>query len=238
MEFEILRVSKNDINRIKDSVIEESWINILVNNMTIFSTTCLFEAVKEFTYGFLRTEGIIQSLEDIKDTIIKDSSIFISIPTFKVYKRYKGEGAISLLPLKYHIRFSSELIINIGKHFDSIGKLYRSTGGSHIAALYNLKGECLIHFEDINRRNAADKIAGYMLLNNINADDKILMTSGRMASDIIIKVRRAGIPIIISKSAPTNRGIETAHKLNVTMVGFLRENRFNLYNNFHNLILN
>ncbi|MCK4544679.1 formate dehydrogenase accessory sulfurtransferase FdhD [candidate division WOR-3 bacterium] len=238
MKSEILRISLQESKKIEDSVVEESWVNIYINKNLIFSTTCLFEAIEEFTYGFLKTEGIIRSLEDVKDTKLKDNSIFISIPTFKVYKRYRGEDVISLLPLKHHIKFSSEVIINIGKHFDSIGELYKNTGGTHISALYNLKGECLIYFEDINRRNAADKIVGHMFINNINAGDKILMTSGRMASDIIIKIRRAGIPIIISKSAPTDRAIETAHKLNVTMIGFLRVNRFNQYNNFENLILN
>ena len=238
MKSGILRISLQEAKRIEDSVIEESWVNIHINKNLIFSTTCLLEAIEEFTYGFLRTEGIIQSLEDVKDTKIKNSSIFISIPTFQVYRRYRGEETISLLPLKHHTKFSRKVIINIGNHFDSIGELYRSTGGTHIAALYNLKGECLIYFEDINRRNAVDKIAGYMLLNSINANDKILMTSGRMASDIIIKTRRIEIPIIISKSAPTDKGIETANKLNVTMIGFLRVNRFNLYNNFQNLILN
>jgi FdhD protein len=206
VKSEILRINLQEAKKIEDSVVEESWVNIYINKNLIFSTTCLFEAIEEFTYGFLKTEGIIRSLEDVKDTKLKDNSIFISIPTFKVYKRYRGEDVISLLPLKHHIKFSSEVIINIGKHFDSIGELYKNTGGTHISALYNLKGECLIYFEDINRRN--------------------------------VKIRRAGIPIIISKSAPTDRAIETAHKLNVTMIGFLRVNRFNQYNNFENLILN
>ena len=83
--------------------------------------------------------------------------------------------------------------------------------------------------EDIGRHNAVDKIIGFMVLNNILPKHKILLTSGRVSSEILLKTARCGIPILVSRSAPTDLSINLANRLGITLIGFVRGKRMNIY---------
>lgn len=85
--------------------------------------------------------------------------------------------------------------------------------------------------EDIGRHNAIDKIFGECILRGIPTDDRIIITSGRISSEILLKVAKRDIPILISKSAPTNLGVRLANDLGVILVGFVRGERMNVYTN-------
>jgi FdhD protein len=84
-------------------------------------------------------------------------------------------------------------------------------------------------YEDIGRHNAVDKVLGYAFLNEINTEDKCLLLSGRVASEILIKAARAHIPVVLSRTAPTGLTIDLAEELNITVVGFARGDRFSVY---------
>jgi len=105
-----------------------------------------------------------------------------------------------------------------------------ATHGVHSAALCDRKS-ILIFSEDIGRHNAIDKIFGKCLLENIPTDNRAVITSGRITSEILHKVARRGIPIIISISAPTNLGVRIADSLGITLLGFVRGKRINAYTN-------
>ncbi|MFU8796917.1 MAG: formate dehydrogenase accessory sulfurtransferase FdhD, partial [Dehalococcoidia bacterium] len=107
-------------------------------------------------------------------------------------------------------------------------EIFRTTGGVHSAALCDAR-DILLFSEDIGRHNAVDKIFGRCLLDDISTDDRIVVTSGRISSEILLKVARRNIPIIISKSAPTNLGLKLAGDLGVTLIGFVRGKRMNVY---------
>ena len=107
-------------------------------------------------------------------------------------------------------------------------ELFRITGGIHSAALCTPEG--VVYFcEDIGRHNAVDKIIGLCLKNSVTIEDKILVTSGRISSEILVKTAKLGIPILISRAAPTTLSIELADKLGITLIGFVRGRRFNVY---------
>ena len=89
----------------------------------------------------------------------------------------------------------------------------------------------LVFSEDIGRHNAIDKVFGQCLLEDIPTDGRIIITSGRISSEILLKVAKRNIPIIISKSAPTDLGVRLASDLGVTLVGFVRGKRMNVYTN-------
>ena len=107
-------------------------------------------------------------------------------------------------------------------------QIYRATGGVHSAALCDTK-DILVFSEDIGRHNAIDKIFGECILNDIATDDHIIITSGRISSEILLKVAKRNVPLIVSKSAPTNLGVRLADDLGVTLVGFVRGKRMNVY---------
>lgn len=109
-----------------------------------------------------------------------------------------------------------------------MSSVYKETGGVHSAALWD--GRKIEAFcEDIGRHNAIDKIFGYCIMNNISVTDKIILTSGRISSDVLIKISRRGMPVIISRNAPTSLAVEMAYFLGITLVGFVRGQRMNVY---------
>jgi FdhD protein len=117
----------------------------------------------------------------------------------------------------------------VGK-FQHRSHVFRTTGGVHSAALCDTKS-ILLFSEDIGRHNAIDRIFGECLLRNIPTDDRIIITSGRISSEILLKVARRNITIIISKSAPTDLGVRLADDLGITLLGFVRGKRMNAYSN-------
>jgi FdhD protein len=114
------------------------------------------------------------------------------------------------------------------KEFQHRSQIYRTTGGVHSAVLCDT-GNIIVFSEDIGRHNAVDKIFGECILNGITTDDRIIITSGRVSSEIVLKIARRNVPIIVSKSAPTDLGVRLADNLGVTLVGFVRGRRMNVY---------
>jgi FdhD protein len=108
--------------------------------------------------------------------------------------------------------------------------LYRETGGVHTSALSD--GEkVLISAEDIGRHNTLDKIAGLCLMNNIWPETRILITTGRISSEMLQKAARLRAPILISRTSPSSLSIEMAERYGITLIGYARKHRFNVYSN-------
>jgi FdhD protein len=115
--------------------------------------------------------------------------------------------------------------------FSDRSDLFQRTGGVHSCALSD-GSDILLFEDDIGRHNALDKIIGHTLLQSINIDDKIILTSGRVSSEIVAKISRRGIGAIVSRSAPTSRAIELAYAVGMTLIGFVRGQSLNVYANF------
>jgi len=113
--------------------------------------------------------------------------------------------------------------------------VFKATGGVHSAALCHTKG-IFVFSEDIGRHNAIDKIFGECVLRDIPTDDHMIITSGRISSEILLKVARRNIPILISKSAPTNLGVRLADELGISLIGFVRGKKMNIYTNRWRLV--
>ena len=123
---------------------------------------------------------------------------------------------------------SPDKIAKLMKGFEKKSSVFRSTGGTHSAGLAD-RDKILLFNEDIGRHNAVDKVLGEALMRKTPLKNKILLSSGRISSDILLKARRTGIAIIISRSAPTNLAIDLAQRLGITIVGFARGRRMNIY---------
>jgi FdhD protein len=133
------------------------------------------------------------------------------------------------------IKVPAERILQLMNEFQKMSALFLETGGVHSAALADEEG-IIVFAEDLGRHNALDKVFGEALSKGIRLSDKIILSSGRLSSEITIKALKRGIPILASPSAPTNLAIELARQLGLTMLGFVRGKRLNIYSGSERLM--
>jgi FdhD protein len=119
-------------------------------------------------------------------------------------------------------------LLNIISLLEERSQTFRHTGGVHSAALAS-RSSLLLMFEDIGRHNAVDKVLGRAFLDELVREDKCLALSGRIASEILIKAVRSHIPVLLSRSAPTDLTLSLAEEFNITIVGFARGQNLNIY---------
>ena len=133
------------------------------------------------------------------------------------------------------VTIRAEKLLEYSRWLNEKSSLFLDTGGAHSCALFDGSGVLLFH-EDVGRHNALDKIIGEAYFSEIPLEDKILVTSGRISSEMIIKAIKNRIPIIVSRSAPTDLSVSMASQFNVTLVGFARGHRMNVYHGHERII--
>ena len=138
-----------------------------------------------------------------------------------------AEKKFSIIP-NDKVKITNGSISAIMNEFNKSSELFLATGGVHSAAISD-GNSILVMREDIGRHNAIDKVIGNMYLGKNSLNDKIILTSGRISSEIVLKVIYAGIKMIISRSAPTQKAIELAEENGITLIGFARSTNFNIY---------
>lgn len=135
------------------------------------------------------------------------------------------------------LRVSREVICSLPGKLRSSQGLFEETGGLHAAALFDADGNLLALREDVGRHNATDKLVGWALLEGrIPLAEGILMVSGRSSFEIMQKALAAGTPIVCAVSAPSSLAVDVAREFDMTLVGFLREGRFNVYSGFERIL--
>ncbi len=244
----VKRISGNEIESINDVIVKEFPLTIVLNDDVLVTLICFPAEQKQLAIGFLFSEGLIASIDDIKE-IIEDKRrgiVWVRIKSKieisgEIMKRRTittgcgqgitfqwGERVASLRKIESSFTISSNEIRNLIKQFNNRSEIYRRTGGVHSTALCDEKN-IIVFSEDIGRHNVIDKILGKCLLENIRTSDRILVTSGRLSSDIVMKAATGNIPIVISRAAPTDLGVKIAKKINMTLIGFARGQRMNIY---------
>jgi FdhD protein len=133
-------------------------------------------------------------------------------------------------PIDSAIRVRSAVLISLPDRLREHQAVFDATGGVHAAALFSTSGELQCLREDIGRHNALDKVIGWAALaRRVPLSDAVLLVSGRVSFEIVQKAAMAGIPVIGAVSAPSSLAVQTADRLGITVAGFLRGDRFNLY---------
>lgn len=225
----------------EDLVAIEKKVRISVNGAEIVGLYCTPHMVRELVVGLMMTEGIIRgnwcadrmSIEfgdDIRVDIPAEGEIVTEGKTITsgCVGGVTFEKKTNTEPIDDPFAVDKESLRSLFRDFQARSELYKLTGCIHSAALSD--GKTIICFaEDIGRHNAVDKVIGYALLENIPFSGKIMLASGRISSEISSKCSRWGIPILATRTAPTNLAVEIAEKRGVTVVGFVRGNRFNVY---------
>jgi len=245
----ISRWREDDVSELEDLVVREIPLTIQVNGQELATLLCSPYELRELTLGFLLSEGVLQPGDPVPEMEVNEAGGYAQVTLAKdpgpglgrALSRLVGSGcaasasfyraadARQTRPIQSRLVITRPAIGALMKAFQARSELYRRTGGLHAVALATAGGEIVVFREDIGRHNALDRIIGLAYLQGQSLRDQIVLTSGRLTSEIVIKAAKAEIPILISRSAPTDLAVGLGKKLSLTLIGFVRGNRLNLY---------
>lgn len=224
----------------KTSVPKEKEVKLSVNGIELVNILCTPAKLDFLVYGYLYLEGIISKIDDVREikwsedgkevqvTVSKDGSIPSEGRTIPVGL---GGGAIFKRDEKRvdsKLRVSANDLIGLISKFNHYLESERNAGGIHTSALANSK-ELLMIADDIGRHNTIDKLAGEALLQKLETKDKILLTTGRISSEMIFKGARLGVPIVVTRRSPTDGAIRYAKEIGITLVGHAKKDGFYIF---------
>lgn len=254
-EVEVLRITKNRCRHARVSVVREIPLTIFLNDREIITLLCTGAYVESLAIGFLKSEGMLQHLNNLqKVETDKDGQtvrVYTNEPTEMAEKLFGkrtltsgcGKGTIfynvldslQSQPLKNQVTIGVDQVRKLMSELHKRSELYRRSRGVHNCGLATTK-EILLFRADIGRHNAVDMIMGECFLKEMDTSDKILITTGRITSEILIKAAKMKIPTLISRSAATSLSLDLANKLNMTVIGYVRGGSILAYTGGENLI--
>ena len=220
------------------TVAREGSIELSVNGTRAASILASPTCVRELAVGYAICEGIVGS-DEIVDVQADGMEVNIDIKCtddFTLWHELRSSGCIGV---KWQgnedINVSSDAVFSASSVFSGIkfleSDVYRMTKGAHLAALISRRGELVAKAIDIGRHNAIDKVVGYAALNNIDVSQLYLLSTGRQSAGMVLKAARAGLPLIVTKSAPFDSGIDAAEKSGVGLVGFVSNAEMTVFAN-------
>jgi len=232
-------------------VIREIMLTVHVNGKPLANIACAGIHLDELATGFLRSERIITTGRDIENIKINRNKNSINV-TLKNKMDYpptpikniassgaRGKTNLDLLrPLHVPAGFKIKtgLALKLMDELLNGSAVHNQTGGTHCSALAVYKKIVALR-EDIGRHNTIDMLAGFALLKKIKLNKAIILTTGRISSEIVYKVWNMGIPVIISHSAPTANAVELSRKANILLIGYVRNGNMNIYSHERRVII-
>jgi FdhD protein len=237
-------IRDEQIREVEDEVVEEKPLSIFVNGRQFITAMISPRMKREFVIGHLFSEGIIKNPEEIESLQIQENiaRVLISNPLKILTRRTIVSGCgggSSFLDESKLPEIESDLEISGEDIFDAIksisgSELHRTTGGVHSCGIFtNDKIICIS--KDIGRHNALDKVIGHALIVGYELSDAFVATTGRISSDMALKCSTANIPLIASRGATTSLAIDIGKRTGLTIVGFVRGSKMNIYTNEHRI---
>ena len=228
----------------EDTIIEDILFRIFINETLAASMNVVREKLEELTYGYLLTMGYIRGLDEVEEIIFDGNDVHVQLThdvDHEAIKRVyleKLSDAVSapvhFVVREFSVTLTPTLIRTVMNELNQRGELFKQTGGTHSALIY--QNDSVVSFsEDVGRFNALDKVIGDALLHKIDLNNVILASSGRLAGEMVLKASNARIPVLCSVSAPMISGVNIAKTSGMTLIGFARQGRFNVYSGFERL---
>jgi FdhD protein len=236
--IECWKLADGRFSRAETSVIIEKELPIYVNGQHLVTASITPVMEKEFVIGYLFGQGFINGLEEVISVEIEDSAAQVQLKdtgkpgagTGKAsYRIVSGGGRVAyadaadLPEIRNHRKIRQQIIFKAMNILFETARMYRETEGVHAAGLFTTEASLVCIVEDIGRHNTLDKVIGYALLNKVDCGNTFLVSTGRMASEMVAKICRAGIPVVATKTAVTDKGREIGRKQGLTIIGFVRD---------------
>ncbi len=226
--------------------IVETPVSLTINGTSWLSFMCTPVDLEALAIGFLYNEGVINSMSEVVDVRVCEHGDNVdvwldrAVEQPRSWRRTSGcTGGVTAVDLlakpdisfnRAQPKFQPDAVGHLVEQLFDVQDLYRETGGVHSSALSD--GEkVLVAAEDIGRHNTLDKIAGLCLMKDIWPETRILITTGRISSEMLQKAARLEVPIVISRTSPSSLSIEMAERYGITLIGYARRQRFNVYTN-------
>ncbi|HEX7044146.1 MAG TPA: formate dehydrogenase accessory sulfurtransferase FdhD [Burkholderiales bacterium] len=226
----------------------ERPLTLYVDKKEIVTLMTLGTQPEALALGYLRNQDLIERIEDVKSVQVDWDTESVAVTTrsgvaellARTARRTVtsgcGQGTMfgNLMERLEQVRLPrvqlrQSLIYELLRALGDYNEIYRSAGAVHGCAL--CRGtDVLMFVEDVGRHNAADAIAGHMWLEGLDGSDKIFYTTGRLTSEMVIKVAQMGIPVLLSRSGVTHMGLELARRLGVVMIARAKGRHFLVYN--------
>lgn len=245
--FEIIKYSDGQPGAAGDPTAREVPLTIVLDGRELATLLASPQDLKELACGFLFASGLINSAADLKSLTVDERSwtAFADLVSpsdlgrtalKRLYTPGCGKGTLyySVAALACRAKLVSKLtlapaeVAALAADLHRRAAVYLETGGTHGAALAGRDG-IEIFREDIGRHNALDKVIGARLLAGGNFREAVLLSSGRLSSDALLKAGRCGAPVVIARGAPTSQAVRLAREAGITLIGFARGRRFNVY---------
>ena len=236
-------VEGDQVRQVNGGVIDEGLLSIYVNGESLATMMCSPLQLEALTVGFLYNEGVIESADEIghlqlnltksvADVILTRDEV--KLPRRMILTTGCGGGvtgqelSASYPALESEFVTAPAVVLRLMRQLQGAAQLYNAVRGVHTAVLGD--DSCLlVSAEDVGRHNAVDKVAGQALLDGIDTRDRILLTSGRISSEMLGKARRMRVPIVASRTAPTSITVELAQAWKICVVGYVRAGGMRVY---------
>lgn len=248
VQRQIIRVNGSEARLLQDNVVQETPLTIYFNEEELVTMLCSPSQPEELAIGFLLAEGFISQPEDLEEISYDKRKSIIWVTGKKrplqsqlMSKRYLsaccGKSRTSFYfandaqlarPLNSDLKIPLSHIYRYTHYLETHLPLFQNTGGVHSGAI-GRNGEVIYSAYDIGRHNVFDKLYGHAFQTGQSLAECVLFFSGRVSSEILLKVAKMGSPILIARSAPTELALQLAQDLHITVVGFARGDRFNIY---------
>lgn len=250
LQYQFFQNGKHE--QINASVISETPVSLTVNGEVWLTFMCTPIQLEALAVGFLFNEDVIQDFSEVADVRLCEHGDNVDIwlnhaaekPT--KWMRTSGcTGGVTSVDTKIDISarhapdpeegqrqndvmLSPQQISVLLEMLDDDQSLYRQTGGVHTSILTDGESS-LLAADDIGRHNTLDKLAGQMLMNGIQPKTRMLLTTGRISSEMMQKAARLGASVVISRTSPSSMSVELAEQAGITLIGYAKRHRFNVY---------
>ena len=241
----VRRIKGNESRTAVESIVREVPVSVHLNGAEYAVLMATPTELETLALGFLLGEGAITDATKVDGVQIDRREWIVRVRLSGEFDATRKRGlvtsgcaAVALYKGAFDLagvgRVKSRLQLGAGEVRRLVRLMvgrcdsYRETGGIHSAAIAD-RGGILLFGEDVGRHNAVDKVIGRAYLDGMEMSDKVLLCTGRISSEVLVKAARSGIPVVVSRTSPTDLSVRLAGKLGITLVGFVRGGNVSVY---------